>query len=496
MINQEIENTKIDIEKSDSLVVLFKPTHDCKMGCEYCFDRKLRRKDRETKMTLDTFNRTMQIIMNSNLREVELTMHGGECTLMGYQWFKDVFEVLNVYRNFIDIETNLQTGGLHLNKKWFELFKSYGFDAGLSYDGLFQDHRRKGTKEFLKDKIHEHKEIVGRPLGFINVINEHSYKHIIDNYEFYKENDLLHFSFNYVTNPNPGDEYEAVPFEDFVEGKMKYFEYWINDKTAVNERGAIGLLELVMGGLQTICNTNDCRGRWISIHPNGDVYNCSHFYPKEYSFGNVWEVDSVDDLFNSTGCKKLFREVQYRRNTVCGKCDYFNYCYGNCLSDHYSGSADYSKVDPYLCKCFKREILEGYKILKEVDIYNSRDFAPYLMELINQGRFLFKEIKYFLRLNGLDIERIEVTNLNENNLLKSREFKIFRIFNDKINASDRLKGKLMKDRKEISLHSEEELNNLEHNNKFVQTRLKLMGEIYEENKDKINKIFEEGEKCE
>ena len=320
----------------NSITLLMKPTHDCKMGCEYCFDRKLRHRDKDAKMTLDTVNQTLKVVANSGIKNVELTWHGGECTLMGIDFYKQVYEIVNVYRNVLNINVSMQSGGLHLNKDWYEFLRTYGFSMGLSYDGLYQDFRRKGTQEFILNKMKEYKEHVGKSPGFINVINEHSYRNIIDNYEYFKAQGIPNFSFNFVTNPNPGDDYEGIKPKDFSYGTIKYYRHWLKDKDAPNERTATGLTKFVMGELDSICNYSDCRGGWISVHPLGDIYNCSHYYPENYSYGNIWDVETVQEIFSSKGYKDLYQAVEDRRDNTCKKCNFYEYCYGGCMSDRKS----------------------------------------------------------------------------------------------------------------------------------------------------------------
>jgi radical SAM protein with 4Fe4S-binding SPASM domain len=143
--------------------------------------------------------------------------------------------------------------------------------------------------------------------------------------------------------------------------------------------------------------------------------------------GNVFEINTVQDAYNSEGNKLYCLDRRERINNYCLQCGYLDYCQSGCNANHIASTGDNAHIDEFYCNQFKTNFLETYKILKEIDLFKGNINLNYFGYFVNESIFTFKEIKNILYENDLVIPETE--DLNEANLLNSVEFKIFRIFN-------------------------------------------------------------------
>lgn len=405
--------------------VMIKPTHDCNMNCDYCFVEGLTKKYREQRMSLDILNETYRVLSNS-AEEVKIIWHGGEPTVAGVQWYKDAIELSYLYSDKTKFEHSMQSNGLLINEDWIDLIKNYGVDICISFDGLFQDFRKKGTKDIVERNLLEMKKHLPR-VGGLSVITEYSYKGIIDNYKYFRKLGV-DTSFNYGINGKYDERgnFEGIPLEEYLKEYIKYFKYWINDKDGYLERSTITLINRVFGIRGGSCSTSDCRYKWVNINPDGSTSHCNRYFPEELGMGLIKNASNVDDLYATSGYKKFSDLAQSRITLDCTSCEYLTYCKGGCNSEHLMNSGNIHTADKSYCERFKSEFVNVYKVLKSIDIYNNTNLNLEFLRILNRGVYTFREIRDFLTSFGLDTSNLRI---NETNLHQSSEFKLFRVFN-------------------------------------------------------------------
>jgi uncharacterized protein len=143
----------------------------CNLNCTYCFyleKQKLYPDVRDWRMSplvLESYIR--QYIAAQPGNYVQFAWQGGEPTLLGIDFFRDVIRLQERYGKGKKIENVLQTNGVLLDDAWAKFLAEHRFLVGISIDGPRE----------LHDQYRSNKD--GRPtfdkvLEAISVLKKHS----------------------------------------------------------------------------------------------------------------------------------------------------------------------------------------------------------------------------------------------------------------------------------------------------------------------------------
>jgi uncharacterized protein len=120
--------------------LLVKPAGaDCNLNCGYCFYLKkagLYPNDSPPRMTIETARSMIEAYFAIPQPAYAFAWQGGEPTLMGAEFFREVFEIQRTLAPSGARVTNaLQTNGTLVNDDWTRLFRDNNVLVGLSIDG-------------------------------------------------------------------------------------------------------------------------------------------------------------------------------------------------------------------------------------------------------------------------------------------------------------------------------------------------------------------------
>ena len=120
--------------------VLVKPSGAiCNLDCTYCFflSKEALYPGSRFRMDGDLLDDYVRQLLESHLTErVAIAWQGGEPTLMGLDFFRDLMELVERHRRPGQvIEHTIQTNGTLLDEEWATFFAEHGFLVGLSMDG-------------------------------------------------------------------------------------------------------------------------------------------------------------------------------------------------------------------------------------------------------------------------------------------------------------------------------------------------------------------------
>lgn len=130
------------------------------------------------------------------------------------------------------------------------------------------------------------------------------------------------------------------------------YDRWVSDLPTFNITPLDQMLQKVAGYRSTLCPwTRSCGGKFLTIDPDGSVYNCSEFSDlgdERYRFGNILtgevagatpvEVkfyhpsEIVPALAASPASKEIMRR-QFKLPVDCKSCEHFSECEGGCARD-------------------------------------------------------------------------------------------------------------------------------------------------------------------
>ena len=332
----------------DRINVIIKTTNDCNLRCKYCYNSESWQK--KERLPIQTFEKLITLL-SKDFREICLVWHGGEPTMLGLDYFKQVVEIENSAHqvNGVAIRNSLQTNGTLLDKDWIDFFKKYDFKVGLSFDGKDSDKYRQQSQKTLQSiKLMQEK---GLKTSCMAVVADDDYD-LIENYKYFVDIGCA-VEFSYVFMEGGAKDLKGLTKEKFVDKYIEFIDYWFNDKKGVDVRLIETYIAMAMGSYFRICSNSSCHGKYLSIYPDGTLYNCGRDNMSKYPFGNIFEINQFSDIYQSQGFKDLVSGSIQRRNICKSTCEFFDECAGGCADC----AVTEGKLDTpakFSCYCFKR----------------------------------------------------------------------------------------------------------------------------------------------
>jgi uncharacterized protein len=373
-----------------------KPTGSaCNLDCTYCFylhkEQLLgqRRGQFMDDLTLETFIR--QYIEAQDGEQIVFSWQGGEPTLMGLDFFRNVVRLQEKYRPAGQrVENNLQTNGIALDASWCSFLKEHGFLVGLSIDGPRELHdayrvTRAGKPTFDKvmrglECIHRH----GVDFNVLTVVNRLNARRPIDVYRFLtREVGAVYLQFNPCVEPRtfretapqfwdenrmpvvgserakPGHPDSVVTDWSVDPDDWGYFLTRVFDEWHRADLGRVlvNLFETAvaqtMGLPSQLCITAPFCGKGLAMEHDGRVYSCDHYVYPQYALGDISSHRLNDIAFSER--QKAFGFG--KRETLpqhCRQCAHLNLCWGECPKNRVVRAPDGEPGLNYLCTGIKR----------------------------------------------------------------------------------------------------------------------------------------------
>ena len=352
-------------KKPVGLTVIIKPTHDCNLGCKYCYVESEAESGRMDEATLRNSVRKVSKFVGKD-KETHFIWHGGEPLLMGKEFYEMVVEAEREMGEGYTITNSIQSNGTLLTPEMADFFKEYEFHIGLSLDGPAEIHDRTrpykdGRKSFRNVlravKLARSRKIGG---GVIAILNRVSIGHLEELYDFFKENQIG-LKFNpLIRSGRARENYDGLSItpKEYGEAMIRLFEMWFYDPAHKDGvKVMIDPFDAVIGNIITGrpqgCNYSEsCRNNFISIGPTGAVYPCGRFDGiPEFYMGNIND-DKVGDMLASPIHVKL-KERSAETVKGCSPCKYKKICNAGCMHNAYMVDGDAMGKD-YYCAGYKK----------------------------------------------------------------------------------------------------------------------------------------------
>ena len=332
----------------DKINVIVKTTNACNLRCKYCYNSE----SGYTKeiLPLERLEKLLNVLA-VDFREIVLVWHGGEPTVCGLDYFKQVVEIENKIHqgNGVVIRNSLQTNGTLLNEEWVDFFKKYDFKVGLSFDGKNNDKYRQQTEKTLAAMQLMQKK--GLKASCLAVVADDDYD-IIENYKYFASRGIA-VEFSYLFMEGGAKDLAGLTKERYVEKYLQFVDYWFADKTGVDVRLIETYIAMSVGNYFRICSNGSCHGKYLSIAPDGGLYNCGRDSMLAYPFGNIDELNSYQEIYSSDGFRRLVQGSIERRNKCKAHCEYFDDCAGGC-ADCAASEQGLTNPPPFACYCFQK----------------------------------------------------------------------------------------------------------------------------------------------
>jgi len=366
----------------------------CNLNCTYCYylHKEELLAQRAPRMSAEVLEQHIrQYIEAQTGDEVVFSWQGGEPTLMGLDFFRQVVELQRRYRKPGQrIENDLQTNGTLLDADWARFLKTYSFLVGLSCDGPRHLHDR---YRVAKGGQPTHAQVLaaarllreqGVPFNALCVVNRDNAKCPVDVYRFLtRELGVWRVQFIPCVEPpafrtvvaqqlsplllpvvgtaqaRPGGP-DAVVTEWSVDpdewGRFLcavWDEWYRQDYGRVHVDLFETTVAQALGLPAQRCVSAEFCGRGLAVEHNGDVYACDHYVYPEYRLGNLQHTHWAEFAYGE-------RQKQFgfaKRNTLpryCRDCEYLKLCWGECPKNRLVRTPDGEPGLNYLCPGLKR----------------------------------------------------------------------------------------------------------------------------------------------
>lgn len=293
------------------LNLLIKPASgSCNMGCDYCFymdEMRHRATPSYGVMSIETLDAVLRKTLAYADRQVVIGFQGGEPTLAGREYFRQVVALQNKYRKPGQvIENAIQTNGYAIDPEWAQFFAENNFLVGLSLDGPKEihdryrvDHGGKGTfRQVLRAA--EVLRSAGAEYNVLTVVTGHTARRAAQIYGFFRKNRLDYQQYIPCLDPleeRGGREYSLTPslYGDFLK---TLFQLWYLDRMRgefVYIRYFESLMQILAGQAPGTCGMlGHCMNQWV-VEADGGVYPCDFYVLDRWRLGSL-VTDSAQEI--------------------------------------------------------------------------------------------------------------------------------------------------------------------------------------------------------
>jgi uncharacterized protein len=391
--------------------VMAKPTGAiCNLDCKYCFflSKEALYPGSPFRMTDDVMEAYIkQIVESQQAPQVTLAWQGGEPTLMGLDFFRQVMVVVKKYaRPGMNIDHTIQTNGTKLNDDWCEFFHKHKFLVGLSLDGPKEMHDayrvdKRGEGTF--DQVMEAARILEKHKVEFNIlctVHAANGDYPLEVYRFFRDEvgaDFIQFipiieratpELLPIANVGWGDygepetgtlvsgDIEGLPVAksskrplyttqgSLVTERSVKAEQWGNFLSAIfdewvrNDVGKVFVqlfdssLGSWVGQGASLCIHRQTCGDALALEHNGDLYSCDHFVEPDYLLGNI-KTEHMIELVASDQQRKFGNDKRDTLPRYCRECPVQFACYGGCPRNRFIQTPDGEDGLNYLCAGYK-----------------------------------------------------------------------------------------------------------------------------------------------
>jgi uncharacterized protein len=342
----------------------------CNLRCTYCYylsKAQLPGGPGAGRMSLETLEAFIrQYIEGHDYEEVVFSWQGGEPTLLGLDFFREVVRLERKYAGGKRLQNDLQTNGTLLDEEWCRFLKEHGWLVGLSIDGPRELHDRSRLtpdREPTFDRVRRSAELLRRhgvAFNTLTVVSAANVHRPVPVYRFLtREIGSTYVQFMPCVEakdfetvaPQHGDaarlpklgERAARPGHPdsvvtdwsvdphaYGEFLCRVFDEWYRadlGRVLVNLFETLVTQHLGLGS--QLCIFGPFCGKALAVEHDGSVYSCDHYVYPEYRLGNIHRTALAEMAFSP----RQERFGYAKRETLpqlCRQCRHLRDCWGEC----------------------------------------------------------------------------------------------------------------------------------------------------------------------
>lgn len=353
----------------------------CNLGCSYCYYLK----KEQLYAKSDSFPMPDDILEEYIARHIaaspdpviRFSWHGGEPTVLGLDYFRNIVEVQKRHKDpKRKIVNGIQTNGTLLTEAWCRFLSEEGFSVGLSLDGPQEMHDR---YRLSKEGSPTHKQAMrgyrllrrqGITPDILCVVHAHNVHHPLQVYGFFKQIKARFIGFLPLVESQPeaesGVSPATVPAEAFGRFLCTIFDEWRDRdigtiKVQIFEEAA----RTAFDQEHELCIFRKTCGDVPVIEHNGDLFSCDHFVDPDHLIGNIRSSSLVESL----ECPEL---IMFGRNKwdalprFCLLCEFLAMCHGECPKNRFIRTPDGEDGLNYLCAGYRLFFKHSLPFVREL----------------------------------------------------------------------------------------------------------------------------------
>jgi uncharacterized protein len=332
----------------NNISLLIKPASGlCNLRCRYCFyrDEMVHRDIADFGiMSEDTLRKILQNVLPKITSECRLMFQGGEPTLAGLDFFRNVIRIAEeLNTNNCKLSYSIQTNGMLIDTDWCDFFRKHQFLVGLSLDGPKGIHdtyrlnrHGKGTYEHVMKALRllqKHKVDV----NILTVITEQTCRRFNEIDAFFRREGIEFVQYIPCLDPigkTRGNNSWSLSIKQYEEYLKKSFDLWYNDimhGQYRSHRYFDNLIIMLHGRMPEACTMAGRCGPQYVIEADGSVYPCDFYVLDEFRLGNL-ATDSLESI-NAKRTELRFIEQSAEHDPKCRECKWHSLCRGGCRRD-------------------------------------------------------------------------------------------------------------------------------------------------------------------
>ncbi len=323
--------------------LLIKPVSGaCQYRCKYCFYADVMR-SREIanfgNMSFDTLEILVKRAMNYAEGSVSFAFQGGEPTLAGLDFYKELIRLEQKYNRGLKVYNSIQTNGGLIDDQWAAFLAENHFLVGLSLDGTQalhdryrKNHEGEGTYERTV-KTAQIFEKHGVQFNILCVVNDDIASHPCETYESLRHYRFLQFipcidDFDLNTRVFSPD---AEKYGHFLIETFNLYLRDIQKGEYVSVRAFDNYVQMLKGRRPESCSMTGRCTCYFVIEGNGDVYPCDFYVLDRWKLGNVAQND-FRSMLKSDRAQEFVSSSVYM-HPHCRMCRHYSLCRGGCRRD-------------------------------------------------------------------------------------------------------------------------------------------------------------------
>lgn len=368
---------------SSDFHVLAKPIGPiCNLDCKYCFyleKESLYPNVNKWAMSAEVLESYIrQYIEAHDAPVVNFAWQGGEPTLLGVEYVRNLVQIQKRYANGKRIQNAFQTNGVLLSDGWAALFKENDFLIGISIDGpreLHDTYRVDKGGQPTFDKVMRGIETLKRngvEFNTLTTVHAGNGNHPIEVYRFLKANGSGFMQFipivERIAHQTTSNELQLISSDfagaarvapwsieprQFGRFLCAIFDEWVRRDVG---RYYVQLfdvsLEMWTGMEASLCVFRKQCGAALVIEHSGDLYSCDHFVYPQNRLGNIMEAP-IEALAGSEMQRAFGEAKETALPKYCRECDVRFACNGECPKHRFLTTPDGERGLNYLCAGYK-----------------------------------------------------------------------------------------------------------------------------------------------